>query len=76
MQTDVFRLTKAITAIAFTNSSNGHLVTLPIGATLRPAGETSLPGFVEVTYERQCYRVFERDLRVRAERYRGAAAAA
>jgi hypothetical protein len=76
MQTDVFRLNKAITAITFTNGSNGHLVTLPIGATLRSAGETSLPGFVEVTYEHQRFRVFERDLRVRAERYRGAAAGA
>jgi hypothetical protein len=76
MQTDVFRLTKALIAITFTNSSNGHLVTLPIGAMLRPTGETSLPGFSEVTYERQRYRVFERDLRVRAERFRSTAAAA
>jgi hypothetical protein len=76
MGTEVFRLTKALIAITFPDGSHGHLVTLPIGAMLRPAGETSLPGFVEVTHKRQRYRVFERDLRVRAEKYRSAATAA
>ena len=76
MQTETFRLNKALTAITFTNGGKGHLVALPIGAMLHPSGETSLPGLIEVTYEHQRFRVFERDLRVRAERYRGAAAGA
>jgi hypothetical protein len=76
MGTEKFRLTKVLTGITFTNGGKGQLVALPIGAMLHPSGETSLPGFIEVTYGREHYSVFERDLQVGAERYRSTAPAA
>lgn len=76
MGTEILRLTKALTAITFTNRSKGDIVILPIGAMLRPSGETGLTGLIEVTHEYQRYNVFERDLLVRAERFRNTATAA
>jgi hypothetical protein len=76
MGTEVFRLSKALTAITFTNQAKGRLILLPIGALLRPSGKKSLTGLIEVMYQYQPCMVFERDLLARAERFQNMATAA
>jgi hypothetical protein len=72
----VFRLTKEITGITFSPEGRGSLSTLPVDAQLRLTGQTSLSGFVDVTYCDQLYSIFRVDLIARSATARAMAAAA
>jgi hypothetical protein len=71
----VFRLTKAITAITFSPEGRGSLSTLPVDARLRLTGQSSLAGFIDVAYDDKLYSIFEVDLIARSEMVRTVAAA-
>ena len=74
--TDVFRLTQAITGVTFSPEGRGTLSTLPVGARLRLTGQSSLPGFIDVSYDDKLYCIFEVDLIARSVALRTIAAAA
>jgi hypothetical protein len=63
---DVFRLTKAITAVTFSHGGRASLSTLPVDAQLRLTGQSSLAGFVDVTYDDKLYCIFRVDLMTRS----------
>jgi hypothetical protein len=63
---DVFRLTKAITAVTFGPEGRASLSTLPVEAQLRLTGQSSLAGFVDVTCDDKLYCIFEVDLMARS----------
>ncbi|MGA2595708.1 MAG: hypothetical protein ABSH09_01725 [Bryobacteraceae bacterium] len=73
---DVFRLTKEITGIRFSPEGRGLLTTLPIDAQLSLIGQSSMPGFLDVTYNNNLYRIFLVDLMARSVNMRTMAAAA
>ena len=59
---DVFQLTKAIIAVAFSPYGRGEIFTLPVGARLCLNDSSSLPGFVGVTHNGKLYCIFRVDL--------------
>jgi len=73
---DVFRLTKEITGIRFSPEGRGLLTTLPVDAQLSLSGHSSLPGFLDVNYNNNLYRIFLVDLISRSVNIRTMAAAA
>jgi hypothetical protein len=73
---DVFRLTKEITGIRFIPEGHGLLTPLPVDAQLSLTGQSSLPGFLDVTYDNNLYRIFLVDLIARSVNIRTMAAAA
>jgi hypothetical protein len=73
---DVFRLTEAVTGIAFNAEGRGLLFSLPIDARLRLIGQSSKPGLIEVMYGSTLYSVFRVDLIDRSVTLRTIAAAA
>lgn len=73
---DVFRLTKALTSITFTPEGRGSLSTLPVDTRLSIAGQSRLPGLIEVRYGKQSYSVFRIDLIERSVTLRTMATAA
>ncbi len=73
---DVFRLTKEITGIRFIPEGRGLLTPLPVDAQLSLTGQSSLPGFLDVTYDNNLYRIFLVDLIASSVNIRTMAAAA
>ena len=73
---DVFRLTKAISAVTLSSEGRGSLATLPIDARLHLTGQSSLAGFIDVTYGDKLYCIFRVDLIARSVSLRTVAAAA
>jgi hypothetical protein len=73
---DVFRLTKAITAVTFSPDRRGSLSTLPVDARLNLTGESSMPGFIDITHGGKLYCIFRVDLIARSVTLRTMAAAA
>jgi hypothetical protein len=73
---DVFRLTKAITAVTFSPEGRGSLSTLPVDARLCLTGQSSMPGFIDITYSDRLYCLFRVDLIARSVTLRTMAAAA
>jgi hypothetical protein len=63
---DVFRLTKAITAVTFGPEGRVSLSTLPVDAQLHLTGQSSLAGFIDVTYGDKLYCIFRVDLMARS----------
>jgi len=74
--TQVFLLTKAITAIRFNAQGRGSLCSLPVDAELRLTGDSGPAGFVEITYGNERYRIFRVDLTTRSVSLRTMSAAA
>jgi hypothetical protein len=72
---DVYRLTKAITGVTFSPEGRGSLYTLPVDALLRLTGQSSLAGFIDVTYDHKLCCIFNVDLIARSETVRTMAAA-
>ncbi len=73
---DVFRLTKEITGIRFNAVGRGLLTSLPAGSQLSLIGQSNLPGFLDVNYDTNLYRIFLVDLIARSVNVRTMAAAA
>jgi hypothetical protein len=73
---EVFRLTKAITGVTFSPEGRGSLSALPVDAQVRPTGQSSLAGFIDVTYGDTLYCIFSVDLTARSVAVRTMAAAA
>jgi hypothetical protein len=73
---DIFRLTKVMTGVALSPKGRGSLSTLPVDARLRLTGQSSLPGFIDVTYDDKLYCIFRVDLIARSVTVRTIAAAA
>jgi hypothetical protein len=63
---DVFRLTKAITAVTFSPEGRASLSALPVDAQLCLTGQSSLTGFIDVTYNDKVYCIFRVDLMARS----------
>jgi hypothetical protein len=73
---DVFQLTKAITGVTFSPEGRGSLSTLPVNARLHLTGQSSLSGFIDITYRDKLYCIFRVDLMARSVTVRTMAAAA
>jgi hypothetical protein len=73
---DVFRLTKAITAVTFSPEGRGSFSTLPVDARLCLTGKSKMPGFIDVTDGDKLYCLFRVDLIARSVTVRTMAAAA
>lgn len=73
---DLFRVTKEITGIRFSPNGKGSLSTLPVDAQLLLTGQSSAPGFLDVTFGGVPHRVFMVDLIERSVTLRTMAAAA
>ena len=73
---DVFRLTKAITAVTFSPEGRGSLSTLPVDARIRLTGQSRLPGFIDVAHGDNSYSLFRVDLIARSVTVRAVAAVA
>ena len=73
---DMFRLTKAITAVTFDPAGRRSLSTLPVDARLHLMGQSSLTGFIDVAWDDKLYCLFRVDLVARSVCVRTVAAAA
>jgi hypothetical protein len=73
---DIFRLTRVMTGVALSPEGRGSLSTLPVDARLRLTGQSSLPGFIDVSYDDKLYCIFRVDLIARSVTVRTIAAAA
>ena len=73
---DIFRLTRVMTGVALSPKGRGSLSTLPVDARLRLTGQSSLPGFIDVSYDDKLYCIFRVDLIARSVTVRTIAAAA